>query len=257
MQNLPKTVGVVNPTSISNSNELPLIRCKNPKGLPVKIVEASIPATKAVPQLPVSDGAMKVFYGLHSFSNRNGLCWMSKRSLCERSRVTMHHINRYLHELIEWGLIESIGEKTFALKTMISIRKEVIQDRWNDTKTMEEKQVGLGDVSKSGTMPQKPQTMFQKHTKVKEKVFEGEEEKVKVNSPPLNASLESHFKAISERQRPIFLDQVRKAAMGLKKRFKDDSGWLDEGQRKKFVMIRNFHKKAEANLCGISFSDWT
>jgi len=209
---------------------------------------------------------------------------MSKSSLCERSNVKRHNINRYLEELIQWGFIDYIGQKKIQIKPMISFQKEVVVK--GSSNTWNPQTVSLGH---NPTVPHRhnppPQTVSLGHTK---EFLEGNPKKENNRSsdplifPPGPRERMDHFKEkesessffgkgeefpdeIPEKfkinwsqgnlvQNKILLDKCSKKMKEIKNQYFFDGSWDDKSKKVQFKQLKSFVQWGNNELYGMDLS---
>lgn len=265
-------------------NNSVIVKISNRNNLPTEVKTVTIPSIKGISQLPISSGSRLVFLGLLSFSNRENLCWMSKSSLCERSNVKRHNINRYLDELIQWGFIQYIDQKKIKINPMISFQKEVIVR--NQPISAPPQTVSHGHkptVSHGHNLT--PQTVSQSHTKVlKEGIPRKEHNRsydplivppgpqARTHQTKEKETGSSFFgkggefpREVPEKfrlnwiqgnltQNKILLDKCSKKMKEIKDRYFFDGSWDDRSKKEQFKQLKSFVKWGNNELYGMDLS---
>lgn len=238
MSNLPSKVVLVNPPTVP--------------------VTKSLPAIKAIAKdKRLTQKAKTVFLGLYAFTGKDcSKCWPSVKALCDVLSMSHHTINAALKELqaLDYLFVDSSSSRNvFHLRKSVEITVQVTQTPWNSPSDNpeHEAQRTLGTKAKTvGSTSDRIGSTADKGTQSMEVSLRGKED-----SSPENR-LMSHYEQLSERQKPILLDQIRTSAFKLRERSKHEGEWDSESERKRFVALRNFHKQAEAELFGVPVTDW-
>jgi hypothetical protein len=271
-------------STVKVENKPVVVKISNKNNLPTEVKTVTIPSIKGISQLPISSGSRLVFLGILSFSNRENLCWMSKSSLCERSNVKRHNINRYLDELIQWGFIQYVDQKKIRVNPMISFQKEVIVRNQPVSAIPQTVSLGHNQTVSQGHNPP-PQTVSLGHTKV---LREGNPKKENNRSsdplifPPGPRERMDHFKEkesessffgkgeefpdeIPEKfkinwsqgnlvQNKILLDKCSKKMKEIKNQYFFDGSWDDKSKKVQFKQLKSFVQWGNNELYGMDLS---